>query len=508
MQTSFQERMNEDPQRMMQAFAAMLGQFMGPENIKKATGTPQGPYVHGPGGLFGVRGLNRDIISTHTQIKGTLGDIIPIRPSNDTNPLFGYITGFLRSDQQEKNLICDDPVAANNFKTCIQTTVFGRKEFKTRTLEINHVGQQINRGEFMDLNLVNGPLVNELGGLMQSFTGLNNQQGILAGREMFERFVEVGVAFQRWFCPVLYTGNPGNNSQGGGYKEFPGLDLLISTTKIDALTGQACPSLRSTLLDFGYRTVDSAVDPGIVKVMTTMYRVLSRKASLQNLDPVEWVIAMREPLFYALTATWPCQYNTSGCAVVTSPTGGVTNLNLDAEAQIRFRDDMRNNNYLLIDGKRIRVVVDDCQMEDNRSVNAAIPIGGFASDIYFIPMTAIGGNLTTTYWEYYDYSQGSMQAATDGRAGTFFWSDGGVFLWGVRPPNNWCLDAISKVEPRLILRTPQLAGRITNVSYIPLVHTDDPLPSEYYFVNGGVVSGRPGPSPYSEWNLGGPGFSQ
>src|SRR3990167_8485018 len=107
----------------------------------------------------------------------------------------------------------------------------------------------------MDLNLVNGPLVNQLGGLMQSFTGLDNQQGILAGREMFSRFVEVGVAFQRWLCPTVYTGNPTNSSAGGGYKEFPGLDLLISTTKVDALTNQACPSLRSTIMDFGYRLV-------------------------------------------------------------------------------------------------------------------------------------------------------------------------------------------------------------------------------------------------------------
>lgn len=493
-----------DVQRLAGAFMQALGQYVEP--IQKATGNPEGYYVHGPGGLFGVRGLNQSIISTHTHVLGSLGEVLPIRPSNDMNPLFGYITGWLRSDEQEKNGICDDPKAVGGFKTCIQTATFGRKEFKTDTLELNHVGQKINRGEFFDLVLENDPLIPQMGGLMQNFRAMNNDQAMLAGREMVARLMGVAIAFQRWFCPQVYTGNPGNNSAGGGYKEFPGLDLLISTTKVDALTGQACPSLRSTIMDFAYRAVDSAVAPSIVTTMTTMYRVLTRKAEMQGLAPVELAIVMREPLFYALTAVWPCQYNTSGCAVVTTPNGGVTNLNLDAESQIRFRDDMRNNKYLLIDGRRIRVITDDCIMEENAADNGAIPVSGFASDIYFVPLTAMGGNLLTLYWEYYDYNAGTMQAVNDARANFEFWSDNGVFLWHVRPPNNWCLDMISKVEPRLILRTPQLAGRLTNVVYVPLLHTDDPLPSQDYFVNGGVRTGRPGPSPFSEWNLGGPGF--
>jgi hypothetical protein len=496
----------QDPQKVALAFMEVLGQFANGQNvqtIQKATGTPQGPYVHGPGGLFGVRGLNQSVISTHTQIGGSLGEMLPIRPSNDMNPLFPYITGVLRSDEQEKNLICDDPLAPGNFKTCIQTTVFGRKEFKTRTLEINHVGQVINRGEFMDLVLENDPLINQMGGLMQNFLGLSNQTGFLAGREMVARLIEVGIAYQRWFCPTVYTGNPGNNAAGGGYKEFPGLDLLIGTTKVDALTGAACPSLRSTIMDFGYRNISSNTDPNIVRAMTTMYRILTRKAEQQGLAPLQLVIVMREPLFYELTRYWPCQYNTDGCNV-----SQTLSQDVNFQDAVEFRDRMRNGKFLMIDGRQVPVVLDDCIIEDNRADNGAIPVTGYASDIYFVPLSAMGGALKTLYWEYYDYSQGSMQAVTDARASNFFWSDGGVFLWGVRPPNNWCLDMISKVEPRLILRTPQLAGRLTNVTYVPLLHTDDVLPVQDYHVNGGIKTGRPGPSPYSEWNLSGPGFNQ
>jgi hypothetical protein len=496
-----------DPQKMMMAFASLMKDYMEGEHITKATGAPVGPYVHGPGGLFGVRGLERDVISTHTQIKGVLADQIPIRPSNDMQPLFPYITGFLRSDQQEKNLVCDDPAQASNFKTCIQTTVFGRKEFKTRTAEINRIGQRLNRGEFLDLNLLNGPLAEQMGGLMQSFIGLDNQQSILAGREMAARMVEVGVAFQRWLCPAVYTGNPANNSTGGGYKEFPGLQLLISKSKVDALTGQACPSLYSDVASFGYRQVNDTADPDIVRTITSMLRVLKRKSVLQDLDPVDWRLVMREPLFYELTRYWPCQYNTDACSFpILALNNANAQLYVDSAQNIAMRDRMRAGHFLLVDGVEVPVIVDDTILENTHNDNAAIPISGFSSSIYFIPFTARGGQIQTIFWEYYDYRTGTMPAVTDARMGTFFWSDEGTFLWGIRPPNNWCVDMIAKMEPRLILLTPQLAGVLQNVVYIPLQHTDDPLPSQNYFVNGGVTTGRPAPSPYSEWNLGGPGF--
>lgn len=492
-----------DPQKMIQAMAEAFSQLAqqspSVQRIQKATGTPIGPYVHGPGGLFGVRGLERDVISTHTNIVGSLGEMLPIRPDVEMNPLFPYITGFLRSDEKEKNAICDDPVDAGNMKTCLQTTVFGRKEFKTRTVEINHIGQSINRSEFFDLVLVNDPLVNQMGGLMQNFTGIGSAQAILAGREMVARFMEVGVAYQRWFCPTVYTGNPSNGSAGGGYKEFPGLQLLIGRNKIDALTGAACPSLYSDVKDFGYKSVDSSTEPDIYRVLSTMAYILENKAVQQNMAPIDLRLVMRSQLFFELTRFWPIKYNTDGIGLTPA---GLDQFYLES---IRQRDDMRNNLYLIINSKRYPVILDDCIGEDNHADNGAIGIGGFASDIYFVPFSVRGGTYPTLYWHYYDYSKGTLPAVSDARAGSFFWSDGGVFLWGIRPPNNWCLDVISKVEPRLILRTPQLAGRLQHVQYTPLQHTDDPLPSQDYHLNGGVRTGRPFPSPYSEWNTGGPG---
>lgn len=216
-------------------------------------------------------------------------------------------------------------------------------------------------------------------------------------------------------------------------------------------------------------------------------------------------IVMREPLFYALTEIWPCRYITYRC-------NNIDGANIDpigsfsVEAMVRMKNDMRNGQYLLIDNFQVPVIVDDCIMEENRADNGAIPIGGFSSDIYMIPFSVRGGSYRTFYWEHFDYRNATLpDAALAKAAPTFFWSDAGVFLWGLKAPDNWCLEIISKIEPRLILRTPQLAGRLQNVVYVPLQHTDDPLPSQDYWTNGGVTTGRPFPSPYSEWNLSGPG---
>lgn len=488
-----------DPITFANALAAALGSASDPNVIRKAqtVGAPVGPYVHGPGGLFGVRGLERDVISTHTQITGSLGEVLPIQASADMNPLFPYITGFVRSDTQEKDGVCDDPEEAGNFKTCILTTQFGRKEFKTRQMEVNRIGQKINRGEFTDLRLVNSPLVNSMAGLMSGFFGLNRQGSILAGNEVAMRMVEMAVAFQRWYCPHVYTGNPADNSAGGGYKEFAGLDLLISTTKVDALTGAACPSLRSDVKSFGYRQISNTNDPDMYRTLSTMMYILETKARQQNLAPVEFALVMRAQLFWELTRYWPSQYNTDGT--------GTGNAAFDSlyRTNVEMRDAMRNGQYLLINSKQYRVIVDDCIMEENQSVNGAIPIGGFSSDIYIVPLTARGGTLRTLYWEYYDYRNDVLPQMSG--LPMWYWSDNGAFLWSMKAPDNWCFEVIAKTEPRLILRTPQLAGRLTDVVYVPLQHTDDPLPSQYYHLNGGVSTGRPFPSPFSEYNLSGPG---
>jgi len=440
--------------------------------------------------MFGVAGLDRDVISTRVQPQG-LASLLPAKPSVYTNPMFAYITGFLQGTGSEPTNVCDNPPAAGSMKNCIQTAQFGRFSRKTRELDIDRVGQLINRGEFTDLALVNDPLVDVLGGI---FPNMPDQSRILAGREVLERMLEVGIEIQNWLCTTLWGGNPTNNTAGGGYKEFPGLGLLVGTTKVDALTNTDCPSLDSDVKDFLYKNINSDVAPTIDRYIGELMRILRGNASKMNFGATEWVIVMREDLFYELTAYWPCKYHTDRCSNTT-----INRVVLLSE-EITMRDAMRNGRYLLVDGMQIPVIIDDCIPEYSSGDTVKIPVGCYASDIFIIPLTVRGGT-PVTFWEYYDYSaaNGTVQAVTDARATNRFWTDGGRYMW-TWAEYNWCLTHIAKVEPRIILKTPHLAGRLNNVVYCPLQHSRNSQPDDPYFVDGGVTTGRAAPSLYSEWD--------
>lgn len=451
------------------------------------TGTPSTPYYTGPAGLFGVAGLERELISTRVQPRG-LASVLPARGSVTMNPLFPYITGFLDESGSDPATVCADGPTPGPGKSCLQTAAFGRYTYMTRELELNRLGQRINRGEFQDFMLVNPPLVETQGGILDGFGGSPDLV-----QEVMMRFLEVGIAFQNKLMRQLYLGNPANNNIGGGYSEFPGLDILIGTNKVDAITGNECPSLDSDIKDFNYENVNTGT---IINVLSYMMRYLRSVSSRTNMDPTSWVLVMREELFWELSAIWPCAYLTYRCNVQdnTQALG-----QFDTTDAIAMRDAMRNEQYILIDGIRYPVVFDDGITEDSNTTNARVPNPCFASDIYVIPMTSAGR--VVTYWEYFDYNQGPMQGVAQGQLGDFFWTDGGMYLWHKKPPLNWCVQWISKIEPRVILRTPQLAGRLTNVVYCPLQHTREPFPDDPYFVDGGVYSPRATTTLYSDWNL-------
>jgi len=475
---------------LMKALAEALGPYMGQKHTTPA-GTPVGPYLHGPGGLFGVSGIEREVISTRLQPMG-LASALPVKGSKLMHPLFGYITGFGQATGEVADGVCDDPQTAGPASSCLQTAPYGRYEFQTREAEINRIGQANDRGEFFDLALLNAPLAREMGGI---FPNLPEQGRLLAGAEILARMLEVGVAFQNLLLRKLYTGTPANNSAGGGFKDFIGLDILIGVNKVDAITGSDCAELFSDIKDFNYGCVDNAnLDPGIVEVITYLLRYVKHNASRGGFNPVKWVLAMRDDLFYELTAVWPCTYLTYRCIV--STTNGMQGT-LDVGDAIAMRDAMRTGSYLVIDGQQIPVVIDDGIVEESSSDTNRLNQGCFASDIYLVPLT-VGGGIPVTFWEYFDYRADVLPNVADGRMGGFYWTDDGRYLWHNKPPKNFCVQQIAKIEPRVILRTPQLAGRITNVCYCPLQHTRDTIPGDDYGPSQAVTT-RAAPSLYDDY---------
>lgn len=459
------------------------------------TGTPVGPYYTGPSGLFGVyEAPDQNVLSTRVQPQGMISRV-PWLPSNAMYPLFPYLTGFLNSSGTNPSTECGTAKTPGSGKTCYQTAQFGLYQFDTREMTVNRQGQH-NGNEVFDMRLVNDPLGKELGSAL--FGNLPPAASLVNGNEMAARMIEVGIGYQNILTPQFYTGNPAN-SLGTGYLEFPGADILIGTTKVDAKTGTDCPSLDSYIKNANYAKVTAQSSFDIVGEITDIAHYLKSNADRMGYSPATWVIAMRRAAFYEITKLWPCSYWTYGCSF--RATDGTIVNNVSAEAQTAFRDEMRKGMYLLIDGEQWPVVLDDGIVEESSAQTASITATCFASDIYFIPMTVLGGQ-AVTYMEYYNYNAGPMQAAQQGHYTNEFWTDGGKFMWVAKPPVRWCVQLGSKIQPRLILKAPFLAARLLNVQYCPRIHERDALPGESYFVNGGVSTARPAPSYYSDWNAG------
>jgi hypothetical protein len=66
-----------------------------------------------------------------------------------------------------------------------------------------------------------------------------------------------------------------------------------------------------------------------------------------------------------------------------------------------------------------------------------------------------------------------------------FWTDGGVYSWAI-DNSKWCYKLSVKTEQRVVLRVPQLAGRIDHIRYSPLQHLRTYDPASPYHYDGGV----------------------
>lgn len=458
----------------------------------------QTPYLHGPNGLWSNAGVERPIISTRVHPTGLAG-VLPARANNSMNPLYEYLTGATDPTESHPTGPCDDPPTAGQFKNCKQTAVFGRYSYQTRIMDLTRLGQLINRAEPTDLFLVNDPLGN-MPGNPSGLTLPGMSPGSLSlMNEASTRFAEVGIKFQNKLMRQLWEGNPANNTAGDGYREFPGLDILISTGKKDAETGQSCPSLDSLVIDMKYKKVtDTTGSDTVINVLTYTYRMLRNLASRTGLDPVTWVFVMRETLFYELTAIWPCNYLTYRC--VSMDSSNVLG-SFDSGDAIAMRDQMRQGNYLVIDGMRVNVVIDDALDEETNTNQNKVSNPCFASDIKILPLT-VQGNRAVLFWEYFDWNGPNAMFNLSGSMplmNNFFWSDGGEYAWHFKTPTNWCVQWLGLIVPRVILLTPHLAATINNIQYCPLMHPRDAFPDDPYFVDGGVTSRTTAPSLYPSW---------
>jgi len=139
------------PEALEIAVAAVRKQQQGQKTV---TGTPTSIWMHGPGGVLSSYGIEQPVISTRVKPTGILS-ALRAYPSVLTDPLFAYITGFLADTGTDPANKCDDCMVAGIKKVCHQVAQFGRYCRETQEIDINRVGERINRMEADDLYLVN-----------------------------------------------------------------------------------------------------------------------------------------------------------------------------------------------------------------------------------------------------------------------------------------------------------------------------------------------------------------
>jgi len=443
-------------------------------------------YFHGPGGLFGGTNVEEGVLSTRITPQG-LSQVLRAFPSVNTNPEFGYITGIRETDGQSEPATPCATCPSGETQTCIQTAPFGFICRETDTITPNRAVERINRND-QDMVLLNDMLGRS--DLFQPIASMDKATIMQAAVAL--GMLEVGVLLQNKLMPMTWQGTPGNNNAGGGYSEFIGLDLQISTGKSDAYTNTACGALDSDVKDFDYGMISLINQNGfqIVRWMEALEYYVHTNAMRMHMMPVEWVYVMRPELWYELTQLWPLAYGTT--RNITLPTS--TALNLDGLQMVKMRDELREGMFLYINGRRHNVVLDDGIIEQSNQDNQNIGGGCWASNIYLVPVSYLGGR-PATYYEYKDY-RGAMFPQLRGKQD--WWTDDGKFEWVIEQLK-WCFTLSAKIEPRVLLRTPHLAGRINNVQYCPTQHTRQPFQDDAYFVKGGDSS-RTAPSLWDDYS--------
>ncbi len=429
---------------------------------KDADSSHTAQRLYGDVGLFSVSGLERDIVSAHVRPYGIASEI-PWFPSVNEDPRYGAITGFSDDIGDEVDNACED-APTGYMKACNLSARFGMIRRDTETIEMDKVMLRLNRGDPSDL-ILRGRLLG-LQGLEPS--GLNESQvlNLITMAEM----VGTGVRAERLLNTWTWQGTTAQQNQ------FPGLDDQIATGHVDADTNTTCPAIDSYVADYGLNEISQT----IVNEVATMEYHLTYNAQVMGLDPASWVIAMRPDLWMVVSSIWPIAYNTNRGAY--ADTNGRVNV-LGTE-MIAERDRMRRNKTIEINGMTYPVVTDTGIYEHNPSNNQNLEAGQFASTIYMVP-TAVQGNFPTTYFEYVDYRQAAGDISLLRGREDFFWTDQGRYSWAIEQ-QKWCYKMALKMEPRVILRTPHLAGRIDNVLYAPIAHLRDPDPDSVYFQDGGV----------------------
>lgn len=433
-------------------------------------GAPIAPAAHGlwsdgtTYGLFTRPGVDPNIYSAMRMPDASLLGRLFMGVTDLLMPEFEILTGVDGARGSNAASYCAEAPVAGFARLCTTRAGFGDFYMQTEKVELPKNGGRVNRAD-VDRRIINNlpafPLVPDVG-----YDNINTTLGLA--------FFHFGIHAMRVMAKVLIHGssaNTGNNAETGFIKEFNGFDQLIKTGYQDIESGLFCAAADSIVEDFNEVNVTNA---GFVSKMASIYRRLRDRQDQGGLG-ADWdgFLLMTPDMFYAITATWPCNYLTDGCSV--NPNSGQA-ANVDTSLQVQMRDEMRRGRFLWIDGDRVPV-------ETSRAIDQAASGPGFAAPIYFVVERALGTRVT--YVEGFDMGNADnaelLRRLPDRQVQLL----NGNFYASTYTQTGFCFEILFAARPRLIMRTPWLCARLENVQYNLDAYTDSPYPGDPYYVNGG-----------------------
>jgi hypothetical protein len=455
---------------------------------QKATVGNTGTFnlIHGHGSLFGqvAVGIEPEVISTMMHWEG-LGDVLPKFASKYTEVFLPFITGVEPTSSDEQSTECGNCISGET-EACIQHMPTARVCRQTQDMTITRIVDRLNRGD-IDLELLN----RQLGAGSAWHPGTEMvQENIMQIYTAWALLFELPPLFMHALSPMVYNGNPANNI-GQAYREFRGLDLLINTGHVDAFTNTACEGLDSDIKDANYDDVTTAQNPSVYERLEWAHWYLLNNARKQRLSPVTHAITMRADLWGILSQLIPVQRVQAALMNYVANMPERFRIQFNGSEVVNERDMLRQQRVIPLNGMMVPVVIDDGINELNNANDANLDPGEYASDIYIVPATYLQ-NRDATKIEYKDYRSIAAEIAGTGGMidGLYRATPDGRFAWALLD-NGPCFAIQAYTEPRIILRTPQLAGRIQNVKYVPQQHLRDPDPDSAYFFKGGVSTRAP-----------------
>lgn len=446
---------------------------------------------HGPGGLFSSPNLERPILGAVSKPRG-LTSILPAYSSNVLNPLFGVITGIEENGEDEPTAVCDD--APTGYITAGSLTArFGRVMRATKTIESGATGWVHGRGEHTDLQMM-GSLISPdaFGFAAPPATGIGNNSN-LPNNVLLGEMAVVGTLFVRKLSQLNWVGDPTatpGTFNNLGYVEYPGLAVQVNTGQLDAESGNAVAAFDSNVV---VPTAWAAIEDDPQGFVATMSRTYQQQKLLaeQQFDGAQFAWAMHPQTFYAITQVWPTAYYSQNFAQLDAGDAS-TSLNLSAMELLDMREQMLNGSFLPMLGEQVPVI-QDTGIPRLYNADDAVNIDAdeMYAEIYLLPLQLSSG-FPTLYYEVRDWSQ--MITVPNNS----FWTDGGRFLWTYQEQKT-CWNLQARWEGRLVLRTPQLAARITRWKINNIMAMRSPYPADADYVAGGEVAQANPPTQSAVW---------